>query len=104
MLLLCVICHPNEEGHNQRGQSKIKFFMVKSLNGCKSCLCHRKPDYRYSTLSQEDEDEDEAEGADTLKYNPRPRGLRAYKDVDTDDDVSKICGHNESEYSFSSVF
>ncbi|CAH3016922.1 unnamed protein product [Porites evermanni] len=43
-----------------------------------------KPDYRYSTLSQEDEDE--SEGADGLKYNPRPRGLRAYKDVDTDDD------------------
>lgn len=102
MLLLCVICHPNEEGHNQHGQSKIKFFMVKSLNCCKSCLCHRKPDYRYSTLSQEDEDE--AEGADALKYNPRPRGLRAYKDVDTDDDVSKICGYNESEYSFSNVF
>ena len=76
--------------------------MVKSLNCYKSFLCRRKPDYRYSTLSQEDEDE--SEGADDLKYNPRPRGLRAYKDVDTDDDVSKICGHNESEYSFSNVF
>ena len=102
MLRLCVICHPNEEGHDQRGQSKIKFFMVKSSNCYKYFLCRRKPDYRYSTLSQEDEDE--SEGADGLKYNPRPRGLRAYKDVDTDDDVSKICGHNESEYSFSNVF
>ena len=93
MLRLCVICHPNEEGHDQRGQSKIKFFIVKSANCYKYFLCRRKPDYRYSTLSQEDEDEDESEGADGLKYNPRPRGLRAYKDVDTDDDVSKICGH-----------
>ena len=50
------------------------------------------------------EGEDESEGADGLKYNPRSRGLRAYKDVDTDDDVSKICGHKEPGLSFSDVF
>ena len=97
MLRLCVICHPNEDGHDQHGQSKIKFFMVKSLNCYNFFLCHRKPDKPTQLCPK-------SEGADGLKYNPRPRGLRAYKDVDTDDDVSKICGHNESEYSFSNVF
>ena len=76
--------------------------MVKSLNCYKSFLCHRKPDYLYPSLSQEGEDE--SEGADGLKYNPRSRGLRAYKEVDTDDDVSKICGHKEPGFSFSDVF
>ena len=30
------------------------------------------------------------EGSETFKYNPRPKGLRAYKDYDTDDDVSQV--------------
>ena len=49
-------------------------------------LCSR-PTYRYSQLSQEDEDD--VEGSETFKYNPRPKGLRTYRDYDTsDDDVS----------------
>lgn len=48
-------------------------------------LCS-SPSYRYSQLSQEDDDN--MEGSDAFKYNPRPKGLREYRDVDTDDDVS----------------
>lgn len=42
-----------------------------------------RPTYRYSQLSQEDDD---MEGSETFKYNPRPKGLRTYRDYDTDDD------------------
>ncbi|KAJ7388869.1 Sortilin [Desmophyllum pertusum] len=42
-----------------------------------------RPTYRYSQLSQEDEED--LEGLET-KYNPRPKGLRAYRDYDTSDD------------------
>lgn len=42
-----------------------------------------RPSYRYSQLSQEDED---LEGSETFKYNPRPKGLRAYRDYETSDD------------------
>lgn len=47
----------------------------------------RRPTYRYSQLSQEDED---LEGSETFKYNPKPKGLRAYRDYDTSDDVRFI--------------
>ena len=47
-----------------------------------------RPSYRYSQLSQEDEED--MEGSETFKYNPRPKGLRTYRDYDTDDDVSNI--------------
>lgn len=43
-----------------------------------------RPSYRYSQLSQEDEGD--MEGSETFKYNPRPKGLRTYRDYDTDDD------------------
>ena len=46
-----------------------------------------RPTYRYSQLSQEDIDQ---EGSETFKYNPRPKGLRAYRDYDTSDDVRII--------------
>lgn len=46
-----------------------------------------RPSYRYSQLSQEDED---LEGSETFKYNPRPKGLRAYRDYETSDDVRSI--------------
>lgn len=42
------------------------------------------PSYRYSQLPQEDDDN--MEGSDAFKYNPRPKGLREYRDCDTDDD------------------
>ena len=48
-------------------------------------LCS-SPSYRYSHLPQEDDDN--IEGSDAFKYNPRPKGLREYRDCDTDDDVS----------------
>ena len=48
-------------------------------------LCS-SPSYRYSQLPQEDDDN--IEGSDAFKYNPRPKGLREYRDCDTDDDVS----------------
>ena len=50
------------------------------------CCLHSRPTYRYSQLSQDDEDTlgDES----TFKYNPRPKGLRAYRDFDSSDDVS----------------
>lgn len=43
-----------------------------------------RPSYRYSQLSQEDDDG--MEGSDAFKYNPRPKGLQAYRDIETDDE------------------
>ena len=45
-----------------------------------------RPSYRYSKLSQDDVEE--MEGSESFKYDPRPKGLRAYRDCDTSDDVS----------------
>ena len=61
-------------------------------------LCSR-PTYRYSQLSQEDEDD--MEGSETFKYNPRPKGLRAYRDYDTSDDVSEVnCEDDSVRFTF----
>ena len=30
------------------------------------------------------------EGSESFKYDPRPKGLRAYRDCDTSDDVSAV--------------
>lgn len=43
-----------------------------------------RPSYRYSKLSQDDDEE--MEGSESFKYDPRPKGLRAYRDCDTSDD------------------
>lgn len=43
-----------------------------------------RPSYRYSKLSQDDVEE--MEGSESFKYDPRPKGLRAYRDCDTSDD------------------
>ena len=51
-------------------------------------LFFSRPTYRYSQLSQDDDDD--LEGSETFKYNPRPKGLRAYRDYDTSDDVSSV--------------
>ena len=52
-----------------------------------SLFFYSRPSYRYSQLSQDDED---LEGSETFKYNPRPKGLRSYRDYDTSDDVRSI--------------